>query len=126
MKHRRARLQDPPYVMTLEAQFRELDSVGGNDLPTHEQRIATGCLHWVIKSDEQASGLAILRGFTSINHSLELKRIVIAEPGHGFGRRVVDSIVQEVFEHNAGRPPWIDACIAPPRNAQYRCFRNLP
>lgn len=43
-------------------------------------------------------GYAILSGLISPNHCIELTRIVIAEPGRGYGKSTLKLILKKVFE----------------------------
>lgn len=51
---------------------------------------------------------AILRGFSEDSRAIELKRIVVAEPGKGFGRRILTDLVRLVFEEYGAHRLFLD------------------
>ena len=56
----------------------------------------------------ETGGYAILSGIKSPNHSIELTRIVIAEPGLGYGKHVLRIIIKKVFEEYHAHRFWLD------------------
>lgn len=54
------------------------------------------------------SGFAILRGLASEHHSIELKRIVIQEPGQGIGGEMLRGILEIVFCELKAHRLWLD------------------
>ncbi|MGD0296193.1 MAG: GNAT family N-acetyltransferase, partial [Bryobacteraceae bacterium] len=91
---RRASIQDLPFIVALEQQFRGHDLVGAEDLAPHEQRMNDpDCQYWIAGHDDSPAGHVILRGIQSVNCSVELMRVVVSEPGQGLGRAVLDAIV---------------------------------
>jgi RimJ/RimL family protein N-acetyltransferase len=109
MKLRRAVPEDLPYILRLEKHYNELGFIGADSLETHQRRFADpDCLYWVVESNGQPAGYAVLRGLASPNRSVELKRIAIAEPGQGLGRRVLAAIIAEAFENLSAHRLWLD------------------
>jgi diamine N-acetyltransferase len=51
---------------------------------------------------------AILRGLLEESGSLELKRIVVATPGLGLGRRIIEELIRIVFEELKGHRLFLD------------------
>src|SRR5436309_6581833 len=108
MTLRRAVMEDLPYIVELERTFRELGYLGGDEIRVHEQRIADpDCWYCIVETEGSRGGYTILRGMTSQNRSLELKRIAIAEPGRGVGRRVLEAILKRVFCELSAHRLWL-------------------
>lgn len=78
-------------------------------MAVHESRLGDGdCMYQIIVQDGAPAGYAILRGLKSENHSIELKRIVVAEPGRGLGRQVLRAILAAAFRDLAAHRLWLD------------------
>jgi RimJ/RimL family protein N-acetyltransferase len=109
MTLRRASVSDLPFIVELEQSFRGLNLVAADDLATHRQRMSDPDFeYWMVEHDGVLAGHVILRGIRSVNHSVELMRIVIAKPGQGLGRMVLDAIVGKVFDELAAHRLWLD------------------
>jgi RimJ/RimL family protein N-acetyltransferase len=55
--------------------------------------------YYVLDSTESSiQAFALLRGLQEVSRSIELKRIVVATPGQGLGRRIVRELMRVVFE----------------------------
>ena len=65
-------------------------------------------LYYIVEQKGERAGYVILRGLTSVNRCLELKRIVIAEPGHGLGRQVLRVIMDKSFGELSAHRLWLD------------------
>jgi RimJ/RimL family protein N-acetyltransferase len=57
---------------------------------------------------EAIAGYAILSGLQSPHRSIELTRIVIAEPGKGLGKTALKLIQKRVFEEYQAHRLWLD------------------
>ncbi|MGA2630832.1 MAG: GNAT family protein [Terriglobia bacterium] len=109
MRLRRATLDDLPYLRQLEQRFCSLGFVGGDDAGVHERQMANAdCLYYMVEQKGERAGYVILRGLTSINRCVELKRIVIAEPGRGVGRQVLRAIIDKGFGELSAHRLWLD------------------
>jgi RimJ/RimL family protein N-acetyltransferase len=109
MKLRRAVPEDLPYILRVEKQYSELGFVGPDDFETHQRRLCDpDCLYWLVESEGRPAGYVILRGLASPNRSIELKRIIIAEPGRGLGKQVMGAILAEVFDTVSAHRLWLD------------------
>jgi diamine N-acetyltransferase len=65
--------------------------------------------YFIIENEsEQSSGYVILSGLKSPNHSIELTRIVISEPGLGYGKNVLRILIKMVFEEYKAHRFWLD------------------
>ena len=109
MTLRRASIQDLPFIVVLEQQFRGLNLVGADDLPTHERRMNDpDWLYWIVEHPDSPAGHVILRGIQSTNHSIELMRIVVSQPGQALGREVLKATTGAVFDELAAHRLWLD------------------
>lgn len=61
-----------------------------------------------LDKEEAIVGYAILAGLQSPHRNLELTRIVIAEPGKGFGKTALKLIQKRVFEEYRAHRLWLD------------------
>ncbi|MBI2681057.1 MAG: GNAT family N-acetyltransferase [Candidatus Solibacter usitatus] len=112
MTLRRGLATDLPFILQQEHRFRDLGFVGGDDARTHERQLADpDCLYLLIEVEGAPAGYAILRGLASVNGSVELKRIVIAEPGQGLGRRALQAVIQKVFQEFHAHRFWLDVFV---------------
>jgi RimJ/RimL family protein N-acetyltransferase len=109
MTLRRASIQDLAFIAALEEQFRGLNLVGADDLPTHEKRMNDPDWQYSI-AERQGSpiGHVILRGIESLNRSVELMRIVVSEPGKGLGRMVLEAVLSKAFDELSAHRLWLD------------------
>ena len=109
MTLRRAVVEDLPYIVDLERTFRELGYLGGDEIRLHERRIGDpDCWYCIVETEGRRGGYVILRGLTSQNGSLELKRIAIAEPGQGLGKLVLEAVLERVFCELSAHRLWLD------------------
>ena len=100
---------DLAYVIELERKFHALGFVGADDFQVHETRLADpDALYLLVLKNAAPAGYAILRGLASYNRSIELKRFVIAEPGHGLGRQALKVILHTAFREYAAHRFWLD------------------
>ena len=109
MTLRCASVQDLPFFVGLEQRFHELNLVGADDPATHERRMNDpDCQYWIVDHQGSPAGHVILRGIQSANRSVELKRIVVAEPGQGLGSTVLRAIMSKVFDERGAHRLWLD------------------
>src|SRR5260370_35349877 len=109
MTLRRANPADLCFILQLEREFCDFGFVGSDDARTHErQMIDPDCLYSVVEENGEPAGYVILRGLTSINNCVELKRIAIAMPGRGLGRQVLRAILATVFSDLSAHRLWLD------------------
>ncbi|MBD2067894.1 GNAT family N-acetyltransferase [Leptolyngbya sp. FACHB-671] len=80
----------------------------------HLQNLQDPDKHYlIIKTDldvgiEAIAGYTILSGLQSPHRNIELTRIVIAEPGKGFGKTALKLIQKRVFEEYQAHRLWLD------------------
>lgn len=109
MTLRRASFQDLAFVVALEQKFRGQNLVGADDSETHQQRMNDrDCQYWIAEHGDLPAGHVILRGIQSVDRSVELKRIVISEPGQGLGSMVLRAIMSKVFDELGAHRLWLD------------------
>ena len=106
---RRASLHELPFLLEAERRFGELGFVHSDDVCTHRQQMKdSDYAYYTVGQGEKFAGYVILRGLTSINQSLELKRIVIAEPGNGLGRKALRAVIDKAFGEFRAHRLWLD------------------
>ena len=109
MRLRRGVPEDLAFILPLEAKYRELGFLGGDPPEVHQRRISDpDAQYWIVESDDRPAGYVILRGLALPSGSIELKRIAIAEPERGLGRRVLAAIFQEAFDKLGAHRLWLD------------------
>ena len=65
------------------------------------------CAHLIAEADKQI-GYAILFGLLDQNRSLEFRRVVITDKGHGYGRVVVTLVKELAFDTYKAHRLWLD------------------
>jgi diamine N-acetyltransferase len=81
---------------------------------SHERHVAavsdSDFAHRIIErqSDAQPVGYIILAGLKNVHQSLEFRRFVIADKGHGYGRAAVRLVKQLAFEQYRVHRLWLD------------------
>ena len=106
---RQALVEDIPYIQLLEKKFSDLEQVGTDSSETHQRQLSDpDCAYWIVESEGRPAGFVILRGLASENRCIELKRIVIADPGRGLGRRVLLEIIRRSFTELSAHRLWLD------------------
>jgi len=110
MKLRLANPKDIDFILTQEArdEFKNLILSWSRDEHSRHLHSADKGYFMIENSLEKTSGYAILSGFKSLNRSIELTRIVIAEPGLGYGKRALHLVIKKVFEEYKAHRFWLD------------------
>jgi RimJ/RimL family protein N-acetyltransferase len=109
LKLRRGVPEDLAFILPLEAKYRELSFLGGDPPEVHRQRFSDpDCRYWIAELGGRPAGYVIMRGLASPNRNIELKRIAIADPERGLGRRVLAAIFEEVFDKLGAHRLWLD------------------
>ena len=74
----------------------------------HLQAIADrNCAHLIAEANTKV-GYVIIAGLLDSNQSVEVRRIVITDKGHGYGRAVVTLIKKLVFDVYKAHRLWLD------------------
>ncbi len=95
-----AALADLPQIVALESLPESRKYVRQWSEEQHARAFAGGNARYYVVRDNAGllQAYAILRGFEESPSILELKRLVVAEPGHGLGRRILAQLLRMVFE----------------------------
>ena len=100
---------DVTFVTDLEKQFADTGLVGSDSRPDHEQRMAGGdAAYLIVEHDGQPAGFVILCGLRSMHRNIELKRIIVSEPGDGVGREALRLVERMVFRDLSAHRLWLD------------------
>jgi diamine N-acetyltransferase len=101
---------DLPNILALERtpEFRNL--VGTWTEEEHARALRDADLQYLIILDatDGTAGFAILRGILSPHMNIELKRLVIAAPGHGLGQRALAALKALAFDSLGAHRLWLD------------------
>jgi diamine N-acetyltransferase len=110
MQLRLARLDEIPRIMAMERIPEYRAFVGNWAEEEHRARMAgEDCRYFVAESEKkELAGFAILRDVTSAHRSIQLQRIVVADPGHGIGRQMLAGILDYVFQELKAHRLWLD------------------
>jgi diamine N-acetyltransferase len=111
-------LSDLEYVLTLEHAAENRPFITPWERPQHEAAVRfPDFRHFVIEAgdDWRANGFVILVGCKSRHHTLEMKRLVIADKGKGYGRACVRLLKRMAFEDFAAHRFWVDVKSNNPR-----------
>ncbi|HEY9639661.1 MAG TPA: GNAT family protein [Coleofasciculaceae cyanobacterium] len=110
MKLRSPSLNDLDFILTQEhrAEFKTL--INRWSRQEHEHQLSNpDKQYWIAETDAgEAIGYAILSGLQSPHNNLCLTRIVIAQPGQGYGKVVLKQIIQKAFEVYQAHRLWLD------------------
>lgn len=91
---------DIPRIVTLERLPESRRFVGQWSEERHRRALSDDDTRYLVCESESGDVLAyaILRGLSEDSGSIELKRIVVAAPGKGLGRKILEEVIQMVFE----------------------------
>jgi RimJ/RimL family protein N-acetyltransferase len=97
---RTAVTDDIPAIVALEQTHFARQFVGQWSKERHRATLTGGDAKYVICETVagQPQAYAILRGLAGDGRAVELKRIVVAVPGQGLGRKILTEIVRMAFE----------------------------
>ncbi|MEB3233100.1 MAG: GNAT family protein [Leptolyngbyaceae bacterium] len=114
-------LADLDFVLATEQAEQDSGYIG--QWTHHEHMMAlqsADIAHLIITrtADDQSVGYAILQGLTSPHGTIDLKRIVVAAKGNGYGRRALQLIKHRVFETYGADRLWLDVKSYNPRAQQ--------
>jgi diamine N-acetyltransferase len=107
---RPADVRDIPVIAALERipDFRGF--VGQWSEERHARTLANGDARYFVSDSESGAvrAFAILRGIEEASRSIELKRMVVATPGLGLGRRLLNQLMRIVFEEFRAHRMFLD------------------
>ena len=101
---------DIPHIAALERGPMASAFVGQWSEVRHRATLAGGDARYLVV-DRPEGGLAafaILRGLAETNRSIELKRIVVAVPEKGLGRRILAELIRMAFEELGAHRLFLD------------------
>jgi diamine N-acetyltransferase len=99
-----------PSIMEIEAQPDCRPFVGRWPAALPCDALANPDCRYLLIDDgqAQASGFVILRGLAAGTGGIELKRIAVAAPGRGLGRRAMGAVMARVFGEDGAHRLWLD------------------
>lgn len=99
MPLRPATLADLPALVALERTPVAREFVGQWSEERHRATLTGGDARYYVSESESGglTGYAILRGLAESSHAIEIKRIVVAAPGQGLGRRILTELMRIAF-----------------------------
>jgi RimJ/RimL family protein N-acetyltransferase len=91
---------DVPRIVALERMAVARPFVGQWTEERHLAALTGGDARYFVNEAEsmELQAYAILRGLMEDSGSIELKRIVVATPGRGLGRRILEELIRIAFE----------------------------
>lgn len=100
MHLRLAKPSDIPRITALERLPSPRTFVGQWAEARHHVSLASGDVRYFVSDagNGELAAYAILRGLSEDSHAIELKRIVVADPGKGLGRIFLSELVRIAFE----------------------------
>ncbi|NMG07156.1 GNAT family N-acetyltransferase [Brasilonema sp. UFV-L1] len=110
IKIRYAESTDIEFILCQEARNEFKDFIIRWSRDEHNQNFNNSDKRYFIIEDEvdKASGYAIFSGLKSLNNSIELTRIIIAQPGLGYGKKALQILMKKVFEEYSAHRFWLD------------------
>jgi Acetyltransferases, including N-acetylases of ribosomal proteins len=109
LKLRSTNENDLRFVTEIESEAAGERFVTAETLEAHAKYLADADIrHLIIENDGKSVGYAIMAGIGDANESLELRRLVIAEKGKGYGREALRAIKRMAFEELGAHRLWLD------------------
>jgi RimJ/RimL family protein N-acetyltransferase len=110
MALRPATREDIPQIAALERLPESRKYVGQWTEERHERTLLSADARYLVYEapDGALGAYVILRGFEESPGSIELKRVVVASPGRGLGRRLLGEILQVVFDECRAHRLFLD------------------
>lgn len=99
MRLRLATQDDIPAILALERTPMAREFVGQWSEDRHRTTLAGGDARYFVSETEwgEVQAYAILRGIQESSNAIELKRIVVAAPERGLGRRMLTEMIRIAF-----------------------------
>jgi diamine N-acetyltransferase len=102
----RAEQSDLPFIAALEQRPEFRTFVGSWPLAQHQAAFADPDARYYIMAGR--AGFVILRGLAAEHRSIEVKRIIVAEPGQGTGRQALEAVLALAFGTLGAHRVWLD------------------
>jgi RimJ/RimL family protein N-acetyltransferase len=97
-----------PFIMATERTPAFESLVGRWDEQRHRAALRDGRhVYFVARQGEAAIGFVILRDWGSPERVMLLKRMAVSYPGHGYGRALLDKVVDAAFEETDVWRLWL-------------------
>lgn len=104
-------LSDLDFVIQVETDSRNLPFITPWERTQHEGAVRfPDFRHFIVEAGEgfEPTGFVILQGCRNPHRSVELKRIVLQDKGHGFGRACVRQLKRMAFRDLKAHRFWLD------------------
>jgi RimJ/RimL family protein N-acetyltransferase len=99
---------DIPFVMATERGAGYEAFVGRWDERRHRSALTDGShAYFIGYVQEQAVGFAIFKDWASPERVTLLKRIAVVDPGHGFGKRLLQAVLAAVYRETDVHRVWL-------------------
>jgi RimJ/RimL family protein N-acetyltransferase len=125
VKLRRTGEADLDFVIAAEADREASPWVTQWSRERHREAIVHSDEAHLIAVDDEGEriGFVLLAGLADEHRSLELRRIVVTEPGRGTGREVLRLAVDRCFREHAAHRVWLD--VKPGNERAKRAYRAV-
>ena len=109
MPLRLATLADVPAIMFLEGNPVARQFVGQWSEDRHRATLTGSDARYYVNENSGAiDAYVILRGLGEDSRSIELKRVVVARPGKGLGRRILSEVIRIAFRELGAHRLFLD------------------
>lgn len=113
VKLRDAREEDVPWIAATESRPEFHTFVGCWTEEQHRRAMQDADvlyrMAYVPQEDgEERCGFVILRGLALPHRNIQLKRFVVAQPGHGMGQAILRDVMRFAFEDKGAHRLWLD------------------
>jgi RimJ/RimL family protein N-acetyltransferase len=97
-----------PFIMATERTPAFENLVGRWDEQRHRASLSDGRhAYFIARQGEAAVGFAILRDWGSPERVVQVKRVAVSYPGHGYGRLLLSEVVNAAFEETDVWRLWL-------------------
>ena len=113
MRFRRATAEDIPQIHALERKPEFRTFVGLSTMEEHMTMLADpGALYLVAETEPgTVAASALLCGVNSPHRSIELKRLVVAVPNQGLGRKLLTEVAKLAFDELGAHRLFLDVFV---------------
>ena len=107
---RQATPADLPAILTLEQTPMAREFVGQWSDERHRSTLTSGDARYYVSDTEwgEVQAYAILRGINEHSRAIELKRIVVATPERGLGRKMLQELIRIAFRELGAHRLFLD------------------
>ncbi len=101
---------DIPLIAAIERLPGFRNFVGQWSDERHLRTLASGDARYFVSDSPSGvlQAFAILRGIEEASRSIELKRLIVATPGRGLGRRILNELMRMTFEEFGAHRMFLD------------------